>query len=330
MRRGPPPSRLVLVPALGLLGAVVGWFGDGDPVAASVLLLEPLLWVLVSWMVFGALTRGERLLAFGLACGGLTAAACARVSRPAAEEGGIDAAPFAERTRTCARELPLPASSFTLLHWTVDDAPPTIVATIAEVLPDVVVLRGALAPSLAADLDVALGGESISLPGVRDAHVFTRGAIDLCGKADHWTDAPAPGVTMGLVFVSVDGATRFPLVVGELPEVWSTDDWRRSVRNGRAALRTTADALASSLLVVALEAPYALGAPRLSATLRAAQLWPVARGLDWPSRPFGLHSFTPVWAGEGWRSGATRAVRHGGVGRSGTLVPIAPRWQGPE
>ncbi len=325
MRRLRPWLRILVVPSLALCGAVLGWLADDSVVASMVLLVEPVLWVAACWLAYAALLRGDTALALRICFGAVAAAASARIPRPPAEAAGVDAAPFAERTRACARGLPLPTSTVRVLQWTLSSDHEGVVAAVTEAAPDIAIVRGALTPGEVVALGAALGGEVLSLGRDPMVQVFSRGSFDLCGEADSWNDTPATGTALGLVFVSLPGAT-IPLVTATLPELGSVGDWESSLRAGRAALRSTVDSLGSSLLLVSIDAPLPLAGPRLAATLRTVQLLPVSRAPNWPAWPLPLHTWDQLWAADAWLGAPAKMVTTSGPTRAGTMVELTPRW----
>ncbi len=325
MRRVRPWLRILLVPALALFGSLLGWLADGSLVASLVLLVEPVLWVGACWLAYAALLRRDTALALRILFGAVAAAASARIPRPPAEPAGVDAAPFAERTRACARGLPLPTRTVRVLQWTLSADHEGVVAAVTEAAPDLAVVRGALSGGEVEALAAAVGGEVLSLAQEPPIHVFSRGSFDLCGEADSWNDAPAPGTALGLAFVAVPGAT-LPLVTASLPELGAVRNWEASLRTARAALRSTVDSLGSSLLLVSIDAPLPLAGPRLASTLRSVQLLPASRAPNWPAWPLPLHTWDQLWVAEAWRGAPMKAVRARGPTRAGMLVEFAPRW----
>ncbi|MSQ00282.1 MAG: hypothetical protein EXR71_00130 [Myxococcales bacterium] len=325
MRRLRTGLRILLVPGLATCGALLGWLADGSLVASLVLLVEPVLWVAACWLAYAALLRHDTALALRISFGAIAAVAAARIARPPAEAAGVDAAPFADRTRACARGLALPTGTVRVLQWTLSSDHDGVVAAVTEAAPDIAVIRGALGSSELVALGAAVGGEALSLGRDPPVHLFSRGSFDRCGEADSWHDSPAPGAELGLVFASL-GAASLPLVTVTLPEVGSVADWETSMRTGRAALRSTLDSLGSSLLLVSIAAPLPLAGPRLAATLRSTQLLPASRAPNWPAWPLPLHTCDQLWVAEAWRGAPVTLVRADGPTRAGALVELAPRW----
>ena len=319
--------RALLVPSSCAFGALVGWLADGDLWATTVLFAEPALWILGVWAVYFALSRRDMAGALGVACAGVGAAVCARLPPAPAEEAGIDPAPFVSRVQVCARNLPLPTHAVRLLTWTIGESWTGVASAVADTHPDVVVLFGRAPPDELAAVAAAVGGEITAMDGQDSpVTVVARGTPSLCGEADRWSDRPAAGADEGLVFVNLGDGVTFPLMVARLPEPWSQRNWEVSMRSARQALAVTADALASSLLVAAVDAPVPAGAPRLGRALRDIQLLPVARPLNWPAAAPGLFAFDQVWAAGGWVAGPSKVVTAMGPSRAGVVVDLSPRW----
>ncbi len=322
-----PHPRLLLVPMLALAGAAVGWLGDSSLVATLFLLAEPFLWVLALWGGWAAYTKGAPGLAVALLCGCASAALGARIPQSPAEPVGMDEAPFASRLRKCARALELPSAPVRVLSWTPGAVGAEVLTAIADAAPDVVILRAHLSGGEVDALRAAVGGASVQLGGDREpTWVFANGVFDTCGPSDHWLDRPAPGAELGAVFVHLRGGTRLPILTARLPPPRLVARWARHLADTRAALHATANTLESSLVVVAVDAPFALGSPRLTRSLLDAALLPMVRGPNWPGGPLPLHSFDQVWAAEAWRSGEQRQLAAAGTARNGQLVQLQPRW----
>ncbi len=328
MRRLRLVLRMLLVPAVGFSGACVGWAAEASGPATTLLLFEPALWVAGAWLAYAAWLRGDQGLGVGVLCAGLAAAIGVRIPLAPAETPGLDPAPFLEQTRTCARNLALPAERVRLVQWTVARDMPGIALVITDEQADVVVVRGPLSVETIEAVRAGVGGEAMEMAGANGPiHVFTRGAFSLCGDSDRWVDLPAPGSDVGLVFVAIAEGTAFPLLLAGLPAAGSVPAWSSAQRAARDGLHTAVDGLESSLLVVALDAPLPLAGPRLTRTLRDVDLSVVARPLNWPARsPLPLHAFDQVWAAEGWLGAPAVLLRAAGTERHGVRVDLVPRW----
>ena len=318
--------RLLLVPTLATAGTLLGRAGEGGILSSVVLFWEPLGWVLGTWSIWRVWAAGDRTLSIGLLLGGLAASFGVHGTAAEAEPAGNDAAPFVSRMRACVRSLQLPPSGFRLATWAVepgDDA--GLPTALADAQPDVAVVFGTLRAPVVEAIAAAVGGETSAFAGEEaPIHVFSRGTFAQCGQDEAWSDRPAPGTELGLVYVSLESGTTFPLLVGRFPEVGAVPGWAHATADARAGLRATIDALQSSLLVLALHVPAPLAAPRLRSTLLAAGQSALARPLNWPA-PLPLHALDQVWGAEAWVSRRVEARTGAGL-TAGVFVDAEPRW----
>ncbi len=319
--------RLALVPAFALVGAAAGYYAEATVLSSGLLLAEPVYWVGMVWIGW-ALFRARRYATLmGMGLGMMTAVVAIHIPAAPAEPEGIDPAPFVREVRACTRGLALPAEHVRLLQWTVTGDTAELAHTVTDAHPDVAVIYGPLSESMREAVAAGVGGEALSIPG-QDApiHVFAAQVFNKCGNNDQWRDRPANGADVALVFVAASPTTAFPLLITRLPDPGATPDWGEATAGARSALRATIDGMESSLLVTTVSAMAPLAAPRLTRTLLATGLIPVARPLNWPTwSPLRLHAFDQVWAAKGWIGGTPEALSGGGS-RDGVLVELAPRW----
>lgn len=326
MRSLRPLLRVLSVATLGAVGALLAWLSDGSFAATVVLLAEPLLWVALSWLVWWVWTNGARGSALALLLGGVAAALACRAPLAPDEPVGMDEAPFASRLRTCARSLTLPGGPVRIVRWSPELVGPGFVEAVTEATADVVIIRAPLSEALVEAIRAGVGGEVMELEGVgASTWVFARGVFDSCGHSNHWFDHPSPGAELGAVFVQLEGGTRLPLLTATMPPPRAVARWSRHTADARAALAATANTLESSLLVVAVEAPYALAAPRMTQSLLRAGLLPMARRPNWPG-VIPVHTFDQIWAAEAWVAGDSAVLSAPGAGRLGQLAELSPRW----
>lgn len=327
MHVSPLLQRALFVLAMALAGGLVGWQADGHLVSTAVLLVEPVVWVGLSWLVWWRWTSGARSSALTLLAGAGAAALACRLPLQSGEEVGMDEAPFASRLRTCARALPLPAAPVRVLNWTPGETGAELVKVVTDAAADVVVVRARLSEDLVSALAAGVGGEVREFPGDGiSTWVFARGVFDACGQSDHWFDRPAPGAELAAVFVQLESGARLPVLIGTMPAPRPVARWSRHVTDARAALHATVNRLESSLLVVALDAPYPLVGPRMTRSLLDTGLVPLFRAPNWPALPVPVHAFDQLWAAEAWLPGEGRSLRASGAARLGQIVELVPRW----
>ncbi len=327
MRVSPLFQRALFVVSMALVGGLIGWQGEGNLLSTAVLLVEPVLWVGLSWLVWWRWSSGARSWALTVLAGAGAATVACRLPLQSGEEVGMDEAPFASRLRTCARTLPLPVAPVRVLSWTPGETGAELVKVVTDAAADVVVVRARLSEDVASALAAGVGGESREFPGDGvSTWVFARGVFDACGQSDQWFDRPAPGAELAAVFVQLESGARLPVLVGTMPAPRPIARWSRHVADARAALHATVNRLESSLLVVALAAPYPLAGPRMTRSLLDAGLLPLVRAPNWPALPVPVHALDQLWAAEAWLPGQGHSLRARGAARLGQVVELVPRW----
>lgn len=308
----------------------IAWGADATRWSALALHTEPLLLLVLALAAYRALVGRRWGVVAGLALGAPVGAALLRI--PASPAVAQHEPPLWGRAvQSCASMLSAPNASVDFLQWTLSDGTPEadVRHAVTIIDPDVVVLFNLADPGVLETMVEEEGGEAHFYPPQAAGGgfgVYTRGAFQICGEADEWTEALDSAGGYAVSFVGLVGDLVFPLVVARFPGPLVAGDFGTVLRSASTRVTDALDVLDVPGVVLLADAPVTSTYRDLLGSIRGTGLVSVPSPPNWPAhlgrlRLLPVHAYDRAWAGPGWTTVASRRI---GVA-SGTRAPVWTR-----